>query len=145
MMSLRRKSKRRFYHRKNRLDEAQKALDELSVKNPKADSGFTKVFLAALKGNFRPAETEIPLILSKANPQNYTYHHLTYNIACLYALMGRSEESVKWLRKTAAEGFPSYALFERDAYLNRIRQAPEFIRFIEEMKAQNERYKSEFE
>ena len=127
------------------MDEAQKALDELSVKNPKADSGFTKVFLAALKGNFRPAETEIPLILSKANPQNYTYHHLTYNIACLYALMGRSEESVKWLRKTAAEGFPSYALFERDAYLNRIRQAPEFIRFIEEMKAQNERYKSEFE
>lgn len=134
-----------YFMGKGRLDEAQKALDELSAKNPKADLGLSKAFLATLKGDFRPAETEIPLILSKANPQKYTYHHLTYNIACIYALMGKSEESVKWLRKTAAEGFPSYTLFERDAYLNRIRQTPEFIRFMEEMKAQNERYKSEFE
>lgn len=134
-----------YFMGKNRLDEAQKELDELSAKNPKATLGFTKAFLAALNGDFRPAETEIPLILSKANLQNYTYHHLTYNIACLYALMGKSDEAIKWLRKTAAEGFPSHTLFERDAYLNRIRQTPEFIRFMEEMKAQNERYKSEFE
>lgn len=59
--------------------------------------------------------------------------------------MGKSDETVKWSRETVAEGFPSYTLFERDAYLNRIRQTPEFIRFIEEMKAQNELYKSEFE
>ena len=32
----------------------------------------------------------------------------------------------------------------RDAYLNRIRQAPAFIQFMGEMKAQNERYTREF-
>jgi hypothetical protein len=60
-------------------------------------------------------------------------------------LRGKSDEAVKWLRETAAKGFPSYALFERDPYLNRIRQTPEFIRLMEEMKAQNERFKTEFE
>jgi hypothetical protein len=59
--------------------------------------------------------------------------------------MGKSDEAVKWLRVTATKGFPSYTLFDRDPFLNRIRQVPKFIRFMEEMKAQNERYKSEFE
>ena len=35
-------------------------------------------------------------------------------------------------------------LFERDIYLSRIRQAPEFIKFMAEMKAQNEKYRREF-
>jgi hypothetical protein len=32
----------------------------------------------------------------------------------------------------------------RDQYLNRIRQAPEFIQFLAEMKAENDRYRREF-
>ncbi len=131
---------------KGRLDEAQKRLDDSSVKYPNNPGlEIQKALLFALKGNFRAAETEIPSILSKINPQDYSYHHDTYDIACVYALTGKSDEAIKLLRETAAKGFPSYPLFERDAYLNRIRQTPEFIRFIEEMKAQNERYKSEFE
>jgi len=39
---------------------------------------------------------------------------------------------------------PNYPMFERDPYLNRIRQAPEFIQFMAEMKAQNEKYRREF-
>lgn len=130
---------------KGRLDEAQKRLDELSVKNPNNPNvGQNKALLSALKGDFRTAEAEIPSILSISDPQNFAYHHLTYDIACLYALGGKSDEAVKWLRKTAAEGFPSYTLFERDPYLNRIRQAPEFVRFMAEMKQQYERNRSEF-
>ncbi|HEY0770371.1 MAG TPA: hypothetical protein VGD31_08540, partial [Sphingobacteriaceae bacterium] len=131
---------------KGRSDEAQKRLDELSVKNPNAPGlVIPKAFLSALKRDSRAAEAKIPSIQSRVNPQNYTYHHLTYDIACIYALTGKSDEAVKWLRKTAAEGFPNYPMFERDIFLDRIRQAPEFIRFMEEMKAQHERYKSEFE
>ena len=130
---------------KGRLDEAQKKLDEISVKysdNP--GFKYQQALLAALKGNFRATKAEITFMLSDKNPQAFNYHHATYDIACLYALGGQSDEAVKWLRETAAKGFPSYTLFERDPYLNRIRQAPEFIRFMEEMKAQNERYKREF-
>lgn len=131
---------------KGRLDEAQKVINEYLAKNPdRPIPPMQKAFLSALKGNFRAAEAEIPAMLSQKNPQDFAYHHVTYDVACIYALTGKSDEAVKWLRKTAAEGFPSYTLFERDPYLNRIRQAPEFIRFMEEIKAQNERYKSEFE
>jgi eukaryotic-like serine/threonine-protein kinase len=134
-----------YFMGKGRLDEAQKALDELAAKKPDSPGvKFQQAFLAALKGDFRTAEAEITSFLSKRNPQAFDYHHTTYDIACIYALAGKSDEAVKWLRKTAAEGFPSYTLFERDPNLNRIRQAPEFIRFMEEMKAHYERYKREF-
>jgi eukaryotic-like serine/threonine-protein kinase len=130
---------------KGHLDEAQKRLDELSVKHPDNPGlALPKALLSALKGDFRTAEALVPAILSISNPQNFAYHHITYDVACIYALTGKSDEAVKWLRKTAAEGFPSYPLLERDHFLNRIRQEPEFIKFMTEMKEQHERYRSEF-
>jgi DNA-binding winged helix-turn-helix (wHTH) protein/TolB-like protein len=135
-----------YWKGKGRLDEVQKKVDELTAKYPNEPSvKFEQAFLSALKGDFHTSEAEVSFMLSDANPQNFAYHHVTYDIACLYALGGKSEEAVKWLRETAAKGFPSYTMFARDAYLNRIRQAPEFIRFMEEMKTQHDRYKREFE
>jgi hypothetical protein len=67
-----------------------------------------------------------------------------YDIARIHALEGKSVEAVKWLREANDAGFQRYPLFKRDASLDRIRQAPEFIPFMAEMKAQNERYEREF-
>lgn len=131
---------------KNRLDEMQKRIEEISVKRPDSSYlGLHNAFLSALRGDFRNVEANISSTLSKINPDEFSYHHDTYDVACVYALAGRNDEAMKWLRKTAAEGFPNYPMFERDHFLDRIRQTPEFIRFMEQMKAQNERYKSEFE
>jgi DNA-binding winged helix-turn-helix (wHTH) protein/TolB-like protein len=130
---------------KGRLDEAQKQLAEIAVKNPNEPVvKYRQALLAALKGRFRTNDAEITFMLSDVNPQSFAYHHATYDMACLYALGGNSDGAVKWLRETANKGFPSYTLFQRDPYLDRIRQAPEFIRFLEEMKAHYERYKREF-
>jgi len=41
----------------------------------------------------------------------------------------KTNEAVKWLKETAATGFPCYPLFDRDVYLKPIRQAPQFITF----------------
>jgi hypothetical protein len=57
---------------------------------------------------------------------------------------GNAPEAVKWLRETAAKGNPSYTMFTRDIFLDKIRQSPEFIRFMAELKPQYERYRSEF-
>jgi tetratricopeptide (TPR) repeat protein len=128
-----------------RLDEAQKAIEEWSAKKPDDISlPYRKALLLALKGDFRAAEAAIPSILSRHPVKDPLYHHAAYDIARIYALEGKSVEAVKWLREANATGFQPYPLFERDAYLNRIRQAPEFVRFMAEMKAQNERYRSEF-
>jgi eukaryotic-like serine/threonine-protein kinase len=128
-----------------RLDEVQKAIEKWSAKNPDdLVLPARKAVLSALKGDFRTAEAAIPAILGRHPVKDPLYHHAAYDIARVYALQGKSDEAVKWLREAATTGFPCYPLFERDAYLNRIRQAPEFIQFLAEMKAQNERYQREF-
>ncbi|MDQ3256470.1 MAG: protein kinase [Acidobacteriota bacterium] len=130
---------------KGRLNEAQTLLEQALAKEPDSLDGHRlKAILLALRGDFRAAEAEIPFLLSKRSVKAFDYHHLTYDIACVYALAGKSDEAVKWLKETAATGFQCYPLFERDPYLNRIRQAPEFIRLMAEMKAQYERYRREF-
>ena len=135
-----------YFLRKGRLAEAQKAIEEAS---PRSRSGeralpLDRALLFALKGDFRSAEAAIPSILSRHPVKDPYYHHAAYGIACIYALEGKSVEAVRWLREAAATGFRCYPLFERDTYLNGIRQAPEFIQFMAEMKAQYDRYRREF-
>ena len=56
--------------------------------------------------------------------------------------MGRNEESLRWLRRTAADGFPCYPLFEKDPLLARLRLDRDFKTFLGEMKAGWERYRA---
>jgi serine/threonine protein kinase len=134
-----------YFMGKGDMAQAQTAFDAWAAKTPDdARMPHKRALLLALKGDFRAAEAEIPNILSKHDAKDPRYHHAAYDIACIYALQGKSDEAVKWLRDAATNGFPCYSLFERDAYLNRIRQAPEFIQFMTEMKAQNEKYLREF-
>jgi TolB-like protein len=127
------------------LDEAQKAIEEWSAKRPDFYGLPNKrALLLALKGDSGAAEAAIPSILAKHPVKDPFYHHAAYDIACIYALAGKIDEAVKWLREANETGFQCYPLFERDAYLNRIRQAPAFIQFMTEMKAQNEKYRREF-
>jgi TolB-like protein len=134
-----------YFLGKGRLEEAQEAIEERSKKEPDdIELPPKRALLFALKGDFRSAEAEIPSILRRHPVKDPIYHHDAYDIACIYALEGKSDEAVKWLKEATATGFQGYPLFERDAYLNRIRQVPEFIQFMAEMKAQNERYRREF-
>ena len=135
-----------YYLGKGRLDEAETLLKQELAKTPDDTTlRFKRAILLGLRGDFHAGEVEALSALSKEPVKNLQYHHATYDAACVYALAGKSEEAVKWLRETAATGFPSYPLFERDPFLNRIRQTPEFVRFMAEMKAQFEKYKREFE
>jgi tetratricopeptide (TPR) repeat protein len=131
-----------YFMGKGDLVEAQKAIDAGTAKNPD-DIRWTqkKALLLALRGDFRAAEADIPLVLSKHPAKDPLYHHAVYDFARIYALEGKSDEAVKWLREAAATGFPCYLLFERDIHLDRIRQAPAFIQFMTEMKTQNEKYR----
>jgi len=134
-----------YYLRKNLLDEAQKSIDE---KLPRARENYSllmeQALLLALRGNTREAQARVPGIIAKIQPNDWRRHHSTYDAACIYALAGNAVESVKWLKETAATGFPNYPLFARDPFLNRIRQSPEFVKFMEEQKTQWEKMRQEF-
>jgi serine/threonine-protein kinase len=134
-----------YFMGKGQLAEAQKAFDEWAAKQPNhTELTPTKALLLASNGDFQAAEAEIPIILGKHPLKDPLYHHAAYDIACVYAMEGKSAEAVKWLREAAVTGFHLYPRYERDAYLNRIRQAPEFVQFLAEMKAENDRYRHEF-
>jgi DNA-binding winged helix-turn-helix (wHTH) protein/TolB-like protein len=132
--------------RKGRLEDAKKVLD---FKDPRDDPNdphemsFQALYLAQA-GKFQEAEALVPLFLAKLNPKDESFHHMTYNAACVYALDANAAEAVKRLRETANTGYPNYPLFAADHYLDRIRQSPEFIQFLAEQKTQWERFEQEF-
>ena len=130
---------------KGRLDEAQPLVEDAVRKNSgdlRARARLALIF--ALRGKFQEAEAATPPILDQAR-NNRAYHHITYDIACVYALDGKTDETVKWLRKTADTGMPNYPLFARDPHLDRIRNEPAFIQFMAELKRRWDGYKQEFE
>ena len=81
--------------------EAQKSIEEWTANKPD-DMGLPnkKALLLALKGDYGAAEAAIPGILSRHPAKDPLYHHAAYDIACIYALEGKSAEAVKWLRET---------------------------------------------
>jgi len=147
-------AERRFFSRvgpprslmaKGRLDEAQQLLEEAVKKNSGDLRARSKLaLLLALRGKFQEAEAAIPPILEQAR-NNRAYHHITFDIACVYALSGKTDEAAKWLRTTAETGLPNYPLFARDAHLDRIRKEPAFIQFMTELKKRWDTFRDEFE
>jgi serine/threonine-protein kinase len=130
---------------KGRLEEAQKAVDDWAARQPDSvELTPTRALLLASKGEFHAAETQIPIILAKHPLKDPLYHHAAYDIACVDAFEGKSADAVKWFRESAVTGFHLYPRYTRDALLNRIRHSPEFIQFLAEMKAENDRYRHEF-
>jgi tetratricopeptide (TPR) repeat protein len=139
------KSEAWYFMGKGRLADAQKAIDQW----PKTEGNYrqlpaTQALLFALRGDFRAAEAQVPLVLANHPQKDPLYHHDAYDIACVYALEGNSAEAVKWLREAAVWGFHLYPRYVRDPFLDRIRQSPEFTQFLAEMKAENDRYRREF-
>ena len=122
------------------------SLLEASVKKDAGDL-VNRSYLAlvlALKGQHQNAEEALPAILQQAR-NNRAYHHITYNIACVYALAGKTGEAVKWLRTTAERGMPNLPMFNRDPHLHLIRNEPSFIQFMAEMQKLWDKHKKEFE
>ena len=134
-----------YFLREGRLDDAQKAIDERLPKSPdNYDLLMQQALLLALKRDFRGPESRVPGIIARIQLNDQSRHHSTYDAACIYALAGNSGEAVKWLRETAATGFPNYPLFERDRDLDRIRPTPEFVQFMADEKARWEEHRREF-
>jgi tetratricopeptide (TPR) repeat protein len=131
--------------RKGRLDEADKAMREALSKPPNPPIAWIRqALLRSLRGDFSKAIRGLSEYIAAIPLNDQARHHATYDVACVYALAGKSQEAVKWLKETANTGFPNYPLFERDPFLNRIRQAPEFIQFMSDQKAQWEKLRAEF-
>jgi TolB-like protein/Flp pilus assembly protein TadD len=134
----------RYYLEKRMLKEAAPLIKQEYVQNPdEPESRRDTALLMALQGRHREAQAAVPGIMEKVR-RDKAYHHYTYDLARIYALGGKGEEALKWLRITVKEGFPCYTLFARDPFLDPIRKDPAFIQFMAEMKTRWEGYQREF-
>ncbi len=136
-----------YYMMKGDLVMAKQRMDEEAAKNENRPNRFLNSYFLALKGERKASEKLAAKLLSEWNESDRratSYHHFTYNMACVYAINGNVSESMKWLRDSAEKGNPSYTLFARDPFLDKIRQSPEFIEFMAELKLEYDKYRSEF-
>ncbi len=128
---------------KGRLDEAQPLIEEELAREPNSPYALGNWSrLLALRGRFREAEAAAPKVLE--NRVDRTFHHAAHDLAAVFALQGKAREAVHWLREASAAAMPNYLLFSRDPHLDRIRNDPEFIQFIAELKDRWERWRVEF-
>ena len=125
--------------------EARKEIDRQLAERPNDPFALSQLALyQALTGDVRTAEAAIPGFVGRMGQQNRAFHHLTYNVACIYALQGKNAEALKWLRTTVDTGMPNYTLFARDPHLDKIRKDSAFIQFMDELKPRFEKYQQEF-
>lgn len=99
-----------------------------------------EAMLAAASGDHRGAEQKIHEAIRMGTGFQH-FHHTEYGIASAYALLNNHEEALRWLKRASDDGFPCYPLYERDANLANLRNDPRFMSFMDELKAQWERYR----
>lgn len=130
-----------------RKEEAAATLEKFLKDYPADNRGlFTSLqaMLAASAGQHREAEEKIQSAIERGKGFGH-FHHTGYHIACAYAIMGRHDEAIKWLESVANEGFPCYALFQRDHNLDNLRQDARFQALLQKLKQQWEHYKRTLE
>jgi hypothetical protein len=64
-------------------------------------------------------------------------HHIEYNVGVAYALLGKHDEAVEWLRQAAVNGFLCTPYYERDDFLRDLRSHPEFRDLLDWLRAEN--------
>jgi serine/threonine protein kinase len=72
------------------------------------------------------------------------FHHTEYHIACAYSLLNKKDLAIEWLRKSAAEGFNCYPLFECDAHLANLKNDPRFLDLLAAEKTRYEHLKAKY-
>lgn len=99
-----------------------------------------QALLAADAGDAPLAERKIQEAVAKGRGYQH-FHHVAYAVASAYALLGKREEALQYLRMAADDGFPCYLLFQHDTNLDHLRNDPHFMNFLAEQKKQWEYFR----
>jgi eukaryotic-like serine/threonine-protein kinase len=71
---------------------------------------------------------------SLEHPESFGHtHHVHYQVACIYAVLGDTEKAMAWLERTADTGFPCWPFFLKDPHLERLREEPAFKRLVADL------------
>jgi serine/threonine protein kinase/tetratricopeptide (TPR) repeat protein len=119
------------------------AFETLAQKSTESDTSYrASVRAVLLAGSGRTEEARRQIRIAETGEALSHFHHAAYNIASAYAQMGDHAAAVRWLRRTAEEGFPCYPLFAKDPALDPLRNDPSFTHFMAELKQRWEQFRA---
>ena len=124
--------------------EAAAAVEAAVKERPEGEGGLLasmQAMMAADAGDAAGAEAHVRSAVDQGRGFGH-FHHTAYGIASAYALLGRPEPAVRWLRTAEEEGFPCYPLFASDPVLNRVRRDPAFVAMLADLKTRFERFQA---
>ena len=122
--------------------EARTLMDDYLRAHPDDRGGVvssTRAIWFAKVGDARSAEADI--LAAQAKGKGFIhFHHSAYNIASAYALLGRAERAVHWLRIAAETGWPCYPYFANDPNLEKLHGDDAYEKLMQQLKAQWQTY-----
>lgn len=122
-----------------RKDEAGAIVDEfLKDQREDIEGGLMislQALFAALSDEEQKAEAKIRNAITQGKGFGH-FHHTAFSIACAYAVMKKNALALQWLQAAADDGFPCYALFESEPYLDSLRNDPRFVALLAKLKEQ---------
>ena len=88
----------------------------------------------ALTGNAEQALEHVTRACSSAKSFGHT-HHMDYQIACIFSLLGRRDAAFEWLERAVNHGFACWPFFLKDTNLRNLRNLPEFETLVSSLQA----------
>jgi DNA-binding winged helix-turn-helix (wHTH) protein/tetratricopeptide (TPR) repeat protein len=71
-----------------------------------------------------------------ASPRSFGHaHHTYYQIACIFAVLGRPAAAFEWLERSVSTGFACWPFFLKDPCLQNLRGLPEFDVLVSSLQA----------
>jgi len=114
---------------------------QIAPANPMVSSWEALLF--AKRGDVERAE--VALRSATRSKQLFTYsHHVAHTAAAAFAVLGKTDSAVAWLRRASETGFPHYFVFRDDPHLSNLRNVPEYRRLLSGLKRQSVAFHREF-
>ena len=121
--------------------EADADFEKVVQKDTIAENGSCRQYALHFLGWDKEAEEWMNKIIAE-DPDDAGHY---YDQACLYARMGRPEDSIAALRKAFEKGYRSFSHIRVDDDMDAVRDLPAFKALVEEYEARHAEYLKQFE
>jgi eukaryotic-like serine/threonine-protein kinase len=101
------------------------------------------ILLDALDGRTAQAEQALNAYSGQGEERRRYYHHFTFYRAMITAVLGRPEEAVQWLRRTAELGYPNVIAFRDEPRLASLHGHPGYEALLAELEKRRARWAAE--